>query len=211
MTHLLVTLVSQFGYLIVFIGVGIESLGIPVPGETSLVIGAAVAAQGHLAPWAVAAAGFAGAVAGDNTGYWVGRRWGQRLLTLPGIRRLYSPERRAAAENLFERHGGIAVFAGRFVALLRIFAGPVAGSQRMPWPRFLVANAAGGAVWVAAVTTVGLLLGSNLDRALRLVSRAGYAGLAIAVVLAAAVLWRLRRRRRERRPTVEVRSEPKSP
>ena len=199
MTHLLVNLVSQFGYLMVFVGVGIESLGIPVPGETSLVIGAAVAAQGRLEPWGVALAGFAGAVIGDNTGYWVGRRWGQRLFTARGIRRFYSPERRARAESLFERRGWIAVFFGRFVALLRIFAGPLAGSHRMPWPRFLLANAAGGAVWVAAVTTVGLLLGSNLGRAIRLVSRAGYAGLGVAVILGGGfVVWNFRRRRRER-------------
>jgi membrane protein DedA with SNARE-associated domain len=208
MTHLLVNLVSQFGYLIVFLGVGMESLGVPVPGETSLVIGAAVAAQGHLAPWGVALAGFGGAVVGDNTGYWVGRRWGPRLLTVRGIRRLYSPERRARAESLFERRGWIAVFFGRFVALLRIFAGPLAGSHRMPWPRFLVANASGGAVWVAAVTTVGLLLGSNLGRAIRLVSRAGYAGLAIAVILAAGFGIRyLRRRRRECSHSVELPAE----
>ena len=205
MTHLLLNLVSQFGYLVVFVGVGIESLGIPVPGETSLVIGAAVAAQGRLEPWGVALAGFAGAVIGDNTGYWVGRRWGPRLLTMRGIRRLYTPERRARAEAMFERRGWIAVFFGRFVALLRIFAGPLAGSHRMPWPRFLVANATGGAVWVAAVTTVGLLLGSNLGRAIRLVSRAGYAGLALAVILAAGFgIWRLRRCRRERSQEVDV-------
>ena len=205
MTHLLVNLVSQFGYLMVFLGVGVESLGIPVPGETSLVIGAAVAAQGHLAPWGVALAGFAGAVLGDNTGYWVGRRWGPRLLTVRGIRRLYSPERRARAESLFERRGWIAVFLGRFVALLRIFAGPLAGTHRMPWPRFLAANAAGGALWVAAVTTVGLLLGSNLGRAIRLVSRAGYAGLALAVILAAGFgISHLRRRRRERFEEVDA-------
>jgi membrane protein DedA with SNARE-associated domain len=185
-----------------------ESLGVPVPGETSLVIGAVVAAQGHLAPWGVALAGFGGAVVGDNTGYWVGRRWGPRLLTVRGIRRLYSPERRARAESLFERRGWIAVFFGRFVALLRIFAGPLAGSHRMPWPRFLVANASGGAVWVAAVTTVGLLLGSNLGRAIRLVSRAGYAGLAIAVILAAGFGIRyLRRRRRERSHRAELPAE----
>jgi membrane protein DedA with SNARE-associated domain len=192
----LVALVSQFGYLAIFLGVGIESLGVPVPGETSLVIGAAVAGQGHLSPWGVGLAGMAGAVLGDNTGYWIGRRWGQRLFTVPGIRRLYSPERFATAETFFERRGWLAVFLGRFVALLRIFAGPLAGIHRMPWPRFLIANAAGAALWVGAVTAVGLVVGSNLDRAIRIVSRVGYAGLAVvALIVLAIVVRRVRRGR----------------
>lgn len=208
MTQVLIALVSQFGYLAIFLGVGIESLGIPVPGETSLVIGAVVAAQGHLSPGGVALAGLAGAVLGDNTGYWIGRRWGQRVFAAPGIRRVYSPSRFARAERFFERRGWVAVFLGRFVALLRIFAGPLAGTHRMPWPRFVMANAAGAVVWVGAVTAVGLLVGSNLGRAISIVSRAGYAGLAVAAVLALAlVVGRLRRNRRERREGARVVSE----
>lgn len=208
MTHVLVTLVSQFGYLAVFLGVGIESLGIPVPGETSLVIGAVVAEQGHLSPWGVALAGLAGAVLGDNTGYWIGRRWGQRLFAAPAIRRVYSPARFAMAEAFFERRGWVAVFFGRFVALLRIFAGPLAGTHRMPWPRFAIANAAGAVVWVGAVTAVGLVVGSNLGRAIRIVSRAGYVGLALAaLVVLVLVVRRVRRSRRERKQGTHLRAE----
>jgi membrane protein DedA with SNARE-associated domain len=193
-------LVEHFGYLIVFLGVGIESLGVPVPGETALIIGAVLAAQGHLNPAGVAGVALAGAVLGDNTGYYVGRRWGHHLIRVRGIRRVYDPRRIAVAERFFQRHGWTAVFFGRFIAILRIFAGPLAGLHRMPWPHFLAANAAGGVIWVAAVVTAGLLVGGNLDHLVQLISRAGYIGLAAAVVLGIALLvWHRARRRRELR------------
>ena len=197
MDQQLLHLVEHFGYLIVFLGVGVESLGVPVPGETALIIGAVLAAQGHLNPAGVAAVGLAGAVLGDNTGYYVGRRWGQRLIGMRGIRRVYDPRRLAVAERFFQRHGWTAVFFGRFIAILRIFAGPLAGLHRMPWTHFLLANAAGGVVWVAAVVTAGLLVGGNLDRLIQLISRAGYIGLGLAVLVVAGafVLHRLRTRR----------------
>jgi membrane protein DedA with SNARE-associated domain len=199
-THFLLRLVSDYGYVIVFFGVGIESMGVPVPGETALVIGAVSASQGHLAAWGVALAGWGGAVIGDNAGYLIGRRWGRRLLTVRLIRRLYDPRRVAIAERFFERRGWLAVFFGRFVAILRILAGPLAGMHHMPWRTFFLANATGGACWVAVITTLGLLVGNNLDRAVRLVARLGYGGLvlgALAVVSYAA--WHWYRRRRERR------------
>lgn len=198
-TALLVHLVARYGLAVVFLGVGVESLGIPVPGETVLVIASAAATRGHLSLWAVAAAAWVAAVAGDNIGYWIGRRYGRRLVRLPVAGRLYSAERMSRAERLFERWGWIAVFLGRFVALLRILAGPLAGMHRMPWRTFLLANAAGAAVWVGAMTAVGMLVGANLDRALRLVSRGGLVGLGTVVLAAAGYLllraWRRRRSR----------------
>jgi membrane protein DedA with SNARE-associated domain len=184
MVHVLVDLIARFGYALVFLAVGIESMGVPVPGETGLVIGAVAAGQGKLSPVGVAFAGWLGAVLGDNVGYWIGRRFGRRLFHAPGFRRIYTEERVARAEALFaRRHGWLAVFFGRFVALLRIFAGPLAGMHGMPWTRFLVANATGAAVWVAAVVAVGLAAGSQLHLAIRIVSSAGYVGLALVVVL----------------------------
>jgi membrane protein DedA with SNARE-associated domain len=190
-------LVEQFGYLIVFLGVGIESLGVPVPGETVLIIGAVLAAQGHLNPAAVAAVAAVGAILGDNTGYYVGRRWGERLIRARGLRRIYDPRRVAVAERFFQKHGWTAVFFGRFIAILRIFAGPLAGLHKMPWTHFVLANAGGAVVWVAAVVTAGLLVGGNLNSLISLVSRAGYIGLGLAVVLVIGfvVVHRLRRRR----------------
>jgi phosphatidylglycerol lysyltransferase len=190
-------LVEQFGYLIVFLGVGIESLGVPVPGETVLIIGAVLAAQGHLNPAAVAAVAAVGAILGDNTGYYVGRRWGERLIRARGLRRIYDPRRVAVAERFFQKHGWTAVFFGRFIAILRIFAGPLAGLHKMPWTHFVLANAGGAVVWVAAVVTAGLLVGGNLNSLISLVSRAGYIGLGLAIVLVVGfvVVHRVRRRR----------------
>jgi membrane protein DedA with SNARE-associated domain len=116
-THFLLRLVSDYRYVIVFFGVGIESMGVPVPGETALVIGAVSQGQGHLAAWGVALAGRGGAVVGDNAGYWIGRRWGKRLLRVRLIRRLYDPRRVAIAERFFERRGWLAVFFGRISAM----------------------------------------------------------------------------------------------
>jgi membrane protein DedA with SNARE-associated domain len=176
-------------------------MGIPVPGETVLIIGAVLASQGHLAPWGVALAGWLGAVTGDNIGYWIGRRWGHRFSTLPGIRRVYDERLIAVADKYFERHGMLTIFFGRFVAIVRIFMGPLAGMHHMHWPRFFVANALGGALWVGVIVTIGLLLGKSLDRALTLVKNLGYGGLALAVVVvgvvAAVQLWRKRRERAE--------------
>jgi membrane protein DedA with SNARE-associated domain len=185
--------------VIVLLGVGIESLGIPVPGETALLVGVFLATQGRLSVVLVAVVAWVGAVVGDNLGYLVGRRWGTRLVRLPAVGRLYTPERLERAEAFFERRGWLAVFGGRFIALLRIFAGPLAGMHRMPWPGFVVANAAGGACWVAVIVLVGWAIGSNLDRAVSVIGQTGYYGLALAAVLVGGYLglrsW-LRRRER---------------
>jgi membrane protein DedA with SNARE-associated domain len=198
--HALLDLVQRFGYVIVFLGVGIESLGIPVPGETVLIVGAVLAGQGHLDAWGVALAGVLGATLGDNSGYYLGRRWGRQLITTRPLRHIYDPRRLAVAERFFARRGWTAVFFGRFVAILRIFAGPLAGLHRMPWRTFLLSNAAGAVVWVGAVVAAGLLVGGNLDHIVSLIGRAGYVGLGLAVLAGiAAVAWTVARRRRELR------------
>jgi membrane protein DedA with SNARE-associated domain len=180
--------------------VGVESLGVPVPGETALLVGVFLATQGRLSVALVALVAWIGAVVGDNIGYLIGRRWGTRLVRAPALRRLYTKDRLERAEAFFARRGWLAVFGGRFVALLRIFAGPLAGMHRMPWPAFVVANATGGALWVAVMVTVGVLIGKNLDRAVSFVGQAGYIGLALAAVLVAGYVairvWLARRHRR---------------
>jgi membrane protein DedA with SNARE-associated domain len=191
-------LVSRFGYVIVFLGVAGESAGVPLPGETVLVAAAVAAGRGRLDPWVVAIVAWTAAVAGDNLGYAVGRRYGRGLFDVRGIRRVYTAERAARSELFFARWGWQAVFVGRFVTLLRMFAGPLAGMSGMPWARFLVANAAGAGVWVGTVTAVGVAFSDSVDRAARLVERAGYGVLDATVVAAATVLVVQLRRLRAR-------------
>ncbi|MGI8847558.1 MAG: DedA family protein [Candidatus Dormibacteria bacterium] len=198
MLQTLMDLATRYGYIVVFLGVGAESMGVPVPGETTLLVGAVLAGHGNLSPWLVGGVGWLGAVVGDNIGYAVGRRWGGRLLRLRFVQRVYRPEHLQRAERFFDKHGWAAVFFGRFVAILRIFAGPLAGLHHMPWTHFVAANAAGAAVWVTTIVIIGLLIGSNLDAAANLVARMGYVGLGLTVVAVISIMATralLRRRR----------------
>jgi membrane protein DedA with SNARE-associated domain len=142
------TLLGDFGYLAVFLLVGIESLGIPAPGETMLVTASIYAGATHrLGIAGVIVAAIAGAVIGDNIGYAIGRRTGYRLLLRHGHRIRINERHLKLARYLFEKHGGKVVFFGRFVAILRTYAAFLAGVGQMHWRRFLVFNAAGGTVW----------------------------------------------------------------
>ena len=142
------SLLSNFGYVAVFALIGIESLGIPVPGETMLVTAAVYAgATQRLAIAGVIAFAIAGAVIGDNIGYAVGRRSGFRLLVRHGHKVRIKESHLKVARYMFDRHGGKVVFFGRFVAVLRTYAAFLAGVGHMHWRRFLAFNAAGGILW----------------------------------------------------------------
>jgi membrane protein DedA with SNARE-associated domain len=148
-------LLSNFGYLAVFALIGIESLGIPAPGETMLVTAAVYAgATGNLLIEGVIAAAIAGAIIGDNIGFAVGRKGGYRLLLRHGPKLRIRQSHLKVARYVFDRHGGKVVFFGRFVAILRTYAAFLAGVGQMDWRRFLAWNAAGGIVWA---TMFGLL------------------------------------------------------
>src|SRR5436190_8271713 len=146
--HWLGTLPPLLVYLLVAAVIGTESLGIPVPGEIALVSAALLAATGTVSVGWVAVAASAGAIVGDSIGYSIGRRGGRRLLERLGRRfpRHLGPPHLAQGERLFARFGVSAVFFGRFIALLRILAGPLAGSLKVPYPKFLLATAAGGII-----------------------------------------------------------------
>ena len=180
-------------YLVVFGVVGVESLGIPLPGEVVLISAALFASQGHAVVWWVGAAGIVGAILGDSIGYLIGRKHGDRMFAMLGRRfpRHAGPAQLGAARRAFDRWGVWAVFVGRFVALLRIFAGPLAGSLRMPYRSFLVANAGGGIVWAGGVTALVYTLGIV---AKPWIDRFSYAALGVAVVGGIAVFLFLRRR-----------------
>jgi membrane protein DedA with SNARE-associated domain len=168
-------------YLIVTLVIGVESMGVPVPGEITLVTAALMAIGGVTNPWFVAIAASIGAIGGDSLGYLFGRRGGRGLLERFGRRfpRHFGPAHLARAERMFQRFGVWAVFFGRFVALLRILAGPLAGALRVPYRKFLVANAAGGIVWSFGTTFVIYFVGRVAEKWLKDFS---YIALLVAVV-----------------------------
>ena len=178
----LVTVPPLLVYAVVALVIGLESMGIPLPGEVMLLSAALLAATGSLDPLGVAVGASAGAILGDSLGYYLGHRRGR-----PGLARLsrrfpkhVGPDRIAAAERAFHRWGAWTVFFGRFVALLRILAGPIAGVLGMPYRRFLVANAAGGIVWAAGTTYAIYLFGQVAEHWLKVSAKWA---LAVAVLL----------------------------
>jgi len=155
------SLVATYGYFAVALGVGLESMGLPIPGETMLVVAAVYAAtHAGLNMWLIVLAASAGAIIGDNCGYWLGSRFGYPLLLQFGPKLGLSESRIKVGQYLFLRHGGKVVFLGRFVALLRILAAFLAGVNRMQWPAFLLANALGGIIWAAVFAVGGYTLGT---------------------------------------------------
>ncbi|WP_225849709.1 DedA family protein [Streptomyces sp. HPF1205] len=190
-------------YLMVGLVVGVESLGIPLPGEIVLMTAALLSSQGHVNPWGVAIAAIIGAVGGDSVGYSIGRKGGKPLLERLGRRfpKHFSPGHVATAERSFQRWGMWAVFFGRFVALLRIFAGPLAGVLKMPYPRFLIANALGGIVWAGGITAIIYSVGKVAEPWL---SRFGYVGLGLAVLFGLASLLYVRRRAARAQAEIEA-------
>lgn len=185
--HLVHQLVTQYGYAAVFIIVMLESAGIPMPGETVLVSAAAFAGHQHeLNLTYIIAAAAAGAIIGDNIGFWVGREFGATLLDRWGDRIGLDARKRKLGQYLFSRHGGKIVFFGRFVALLRAFAALLAGVNRLSPGRFFLFNAAGGIAWAALFGTGGYLLGESIRR---IAGPFGWAALAAAVVCGV-LLWR---------------------
>ncbi len=157
--------VAHYGYWAVFVLVALESAGLPLPGELTLV-GAAIAAgsTGRLDIMLVIAAASGGAVMGDNLGYWIGREFGFRLLVRYGRRLRIGERQLKLGQYLFLRHGGKVVFWGRLVAVLRVLAALLAGANRMPWRYFLISNAAGGVVWATLYGTSAYLLGKQAHR-----------------------------------------------
>ena len=174
-------------YLVVGLVIGLESLGIPLPGEIALVSAALLASRHTLDinPVGVGAAATIGAIVGDTIGYSIGRRYGMGLFERLGRRfpKHFGPGHVALAKQFFTRWGMWAVFFGRFIALLRIFAGPLAGALKMPYARFLTANASGGLIWAGGTTAVVYYLGLAAEKWL---SRFSWIGLVVAVVIGVA-------------------------
>ncbi|WP_328850150.1 DedA family protein [Micromonospora globbae] len=193
----LTSLVARYGYLGLALLVGVESFGVPAPGETAIILGAGYAARGQLAVVGVAVTAFVAAVSGDSIAYLIGRTGGRRVVLRYGRFVGLTRERFTRLEAVMNRHGPKIVAAARFVEGLRQFNGFIAGATGMPWRRFVLYNAAGAAAWVAVWVTVGYLAGNHVQAIVADVHRFQWYVLAAAVVgVLATVAWRLTRRRR---------------
>jgi membrane protein DedA with SNARE-associated domain len=189
--------IQTFGYWMVFAAIGIESMGIPFPGETTLLAGAVYAgATGNLNIVVVIIAAATGAIVGDNLGYLIGRHGGYRLLGRVARYIHLDQSHLDAAQQYFAQHGDKTVFLGRFIAVLRAWAAFLAGVNQMPRRPFMFWNALGGITWAIIYGTLGFVLGNNLPLLGRVVHAIGIVGTIIAIVfvLALIVIWRRRRR-----------------
>ena len=193
-------LVQDFGYPLLFVLVMSESAGVPIPGETSLITAAVLASQGKLEIELVIAVAAAAAIVGDNIGYEIGRKGGRWLLERPGAFERQRHEVLLVGEPFFEAHGPKAVFFGRFVLGLRVWASWLAGATRMRWRSFAAWNALGGITWACAIGLAAYFLGSSAGNT---IEAFGLYGL-VAVVLALVSGFVLHRRHvRHKRATAE--------
>ncbi|KQX14560.1 hypothetical protein ASC82_04375 [Streptomyces sp. Root431] len=181
-------------YALVGVVIGLESLGIPLPGEIVLVSSALLASQhGDINPYVLGACATAGAIIGDSIGYAIGRKGGRPLLAWLGKKfpKHFSEANVALAERSFQKWGMWAVFFGRFIALLRIFAGPLAGVLHMPYWKFLIANVFGGILWAGGTTAVIYSVGIVAEAWLK---RFSWLGLVLAVLIGVASMLIIKNR-----------------
>lgn len=188
----LVDLFARYGYAVVFAGVFLENTGLPVPGETALLAGAALAHSGRLALWRVVVTAIVAAILGDNLGFFIGRRGGRWVLERYGGRLGLTSARLADFDRFFDRHGAKTVFVARFITGLRVVGAVLAGASGLRWPTFLFYNATGAVVWCSAVAAAGYALANSWDTLERWIGRTGVIGLVLVVVFFLVVRARAR-------------------
>ena len=187
--------IEDYGYAAVFVLVLIENFGIPMPGEATLVTAALFTTLGTLDLRVLVVVGFAAAVVGDNLGYAFGRFGGRPLVLRLGRRFGVTNDLLDKVEQFYARHGAKMVSVARFLPIMRHLNGIAAGTSKMGWNRFLVANMAGAAIWVAVWTFVGVQMGSHIEAVSAGLDRGAlYAGIAIVLLIVGYVLWRRLRR-----------------
>jgi membrane protein DedA with SNARE-associated domain len=184
-------LARQYGYWTVFLGIALENMGIPLPGETITIVGGFLAGDGDLNYWFVLGSAIAGAVLGDNFGYWIGRVGGLPFLLRVGKFFRIKEKQIEKARHQFSKNAAGAVFFGRFVALLRIFAGPMAGIARMPYSQFLLCNFGGATVWATIIVTISFFVGRliPLHELIRWIAQFGVLLLLVVIVWIVVSLW----------------------
>jgi membrane protein DedA with SNARE-associated domain len=175
----------QYGYWAVFLGIALESIGIPLPGETITIVGGFLGGSGELNYWLVLASAIAGTVLGGICGYAIGKLGGWALLLRVGGFFRVSEEQLTEVKQQFSENAGRAVFFGRFVAFLRIFASPMAGIAEMPFPQFMLYNFAGGTVWASVMVTLSFFFGRivPLEQLLAWIAKLGIVALLIVVAV----------------------------
>ncbi|MEU4210862.1 DedA family protein [Streptomyces sp. NPDC026206] len=200
-------------YLLVGGVIGLESLGIPLPGEIVLVSATLLAAtQDHINPYVLGASAVAGAIVGDSIGYLIGRKGGKPLLAWLGRKfpKHFGPHHVATAERSFQKWGMWAVFVGRFIALLRIFAGPLAGVLKMPYWKFLIANVLGGIVWAGGTVAVIYSVGKVAEEWLKKFSWLGLVA-ALLFGLGSFVVMRIKAKKAGATQAAEAAAEQRAP
>jgi membrane protein DedA with SNARE-associated domain len=197
--HSLEPTLDHYGYAAVAGLVLVEDFGVPVPGETVLILGAVYAGTGRLNIALVALLGFAGALLGDNIGFAIGHFGGRRLVERYGRYVFLTPERLDKTTRFFDRHGGKIIILARFIEGLRQANGIIAGTTGMHWKRFVIFNAIGAALWVAVWTSIGYFSGSHIDAIYSDATRYDtYLAIAAGLVLIAFIVRRVLRVRRAR-------------
>ncbi|HEY2181110.1 MAG TPA: DedA family protein [Solirubrobacteraceae bacterium] len=190
-------LIEVAGYPLLFLLVMGETSGVPIPGETALITAAVLASRGKLQiEWVIALAATA-AIVGDNIGYLIGRKGGRWLLERPGRFHRQRLEVLRTGEPFFKRHGPKAVYFGRFVLGLRVWASWLAGATRMPWRSFVLWNALGGITWATGIGLLAYFLGSSAGNAIEAFGIYGLVAALVAVVSAVVLHRRARRRARD--------------
>jgi membrane protein DedA with SNARE-associated domain len=188
-------LIARYGYAVVALFVGAESVGVPLPGETVLLTAAAFAGRGHLSVIGVIIASVAGIICGGSGGYWIGHTAGQRVVVRYGRWAGITPERLDHTRQFFARYGARAVMVGRFIPIVRILASIVAGISNMPFARFSAYNAIAGAIWSVLFGLLGFEFARDLPRLENRVGEAGIIALiAFGVAFVGFLAWRHFRR-----------------
>lgn len=181
----------QYGYWAIFLGILLENLGLPLPGETVTIVGGFLAGSGELSYWLVLGNAMAGAVIGGTCGYWIGRLGGWNALVRVGSLFRIPEARLLSIKDQFTENAGKAVFFGRFFALLRIFAAPLAGIAEMPYGKFFLYNLAGAMAWASVMVTLAFFAGTivSLEQLVVWVSQFAIAALLILVAVIVVPLW----------------------
>jgi membrane protein DedA with SNARE-associated domain len=205
--HSVAPILDHWGYLAIAVVIGVESFGVPAPGQTIMMAASIYSNWGRLDIFAVAAISFVAAVLGDNVGYWIGVRGGRRAVHRFGKYIFITPQRLERAERFFARRGNRIVLVARFIDGLRQLNGVIAGITAMPWRTFLIYNTIGAALWVGWWTTVSYLLGTHLVEIIDQAHRYKYWAIPAVLILVGGYTWlHLRRRRRRRAEPAEVRT-----